>query len=859
MTKTRDLANLIADSKIGPTEIDTSGTYTVGGIVTSGNVDGRDVSVDGAKLDGIEASADVTDAANVTAAGALMDSEVTNLTAVKAINQGLATTDSPAFESYNLNAIAKDISNTAVDIVVYDTAKDSDGGAWRHKTQHTSWYNETLNSSTRGARKEFPSVAVIVAEVAKVTIYDGDDPDMPMWMVFNQPTNSNITHLATNAKTISCISMLNGSLCVGFSDGGWGVSQIGFVTDSQRWLWSNNYYMQVRNTVVERNTTGVYVVIDTIGLNDAIIHDIAMTVLPNSLIDPKTGLPAPTLAVTHDKGATVVKDNHNGTITFIDKTTTADAMSQIAWMGQSIVCVAPLYYGIYKDPFSEESSSYLSNTSDANYYWADDATNPYGGGAFNFPRPLGNTDKLVTAEPKTIITSSTLQTVNSFNGQAGLTIHQLSESDITDNADGIAAYITSSYNTGWQVGDTRIATLSDTDTTNAVATNLVTNGTFTSDTTGWTSSGTSISIDSNRLKVVGWGAHQTLTTVVGKWYRFTVDFIQNSSHRGGLYLGTTNNGAEIFTSGAATSSTTIVKYFKATTTSVFVKVGAWDGGSEIAFYDNIACDLLEADHSYHHKGPLVYGTVTKTAVASGAELVGYSGFSSSNYFQQKIFSNIQDMERRCFMCWVKASKQATGYQYIFALTDNTAYHYGLAIFQGTSGDGGKPYIYDQEHGVVKFDADIATDSWRHVVLTDDETRRRLYVDGYFVGEGGGPYDLNSANKQNMVLRIGNFSQGQNPMNNGSLALFKASNTIPSDEQIKQIYAEEKLLFVENAKATLYGSSDTITGLAYDDVKKEFHAGTSAGRSVFKDLNRISNTTDAIGAVISVSNGLVAEE
>lgn len=33
-----------------------------------GNVDGRDVSVDGAKLDGIEANADVTDGANVGAA-----------------------------------------------------------------------------------------------------------------------------------------------------------------------------------------------------------------------------------------------------------------------------------------------------------------------------------------------------------------------------------------------------------------------------------------------------------------------------------------------------------------------------------------------------------------------------------------------------------------------------------------------------------------------------------------------------------------------------------------------------------------------------------------------------------------------
>lgn len=48
--------------------------------------DGRDVSSDGAKLDGIEAGADVTDTANVTAAGALMDSEVTNLAAVKSFD-----------------------------------------------------------------------------------------------------------------------------------------------------------------------------------------------------------------------------------------------------------------------------------------------------------------------------------------------------------------------------------------------------------------------------------------------------------------------------------------------------------------------------------------------------------------------------------------------------------------------------------------------------------------------------------------------------------------------------------------------------------------------------------------------------
>ena len=45
-----------------------AGIDSNGNITTSGTVDGRDVATDGAKLDGIEASADVTDEANVTAA-----------------------------------------------------------------------------------------------------------------------------------------------------------------------------------------------------------------------------------------------------------------------------------------------------------------------------------------------------------------------------------------------------------------------------------------------------------------------------------------------------------------------------------------------------------------------------------------------------------------------------------------------------------------------------------------------------------------------------------------------------------------------------------------------------------------------
>jgi len=58
---------------------------------------------DHSKLDGIEALADVTDTANVTAAGALMDSELTSEASVKALNQGVATTDSPTFAGVTVN------------------------------------------------------------------------------------------------------------------------------------------------------------------------------------------------------------------------------------------------------------------------------------------------------------------------------------------------------------------------------------------------------------------------------------------------------------------------------------------------------------------------------------------------------------------------------------------------------------------------------------------------------------------------------------------------------------------------------------------------------------------------------------
>ena len=101
------------------TKLPLSGGAMTGPITTNSTFDGRDVSVDGTKLDGIEAGADVTDTANVTAAGALMDSELASIASVKALDQGVATTDSPTFGGLT-------VDGTDTEVLI---TEDSEGSA----------------------------------------------------------------------------------------------------------------------------------------------------------------------------------------------------------------------------------------------------------------------------------------------------------------------------------------------------------------------------------------------------------------------------------------------------------------------------------------------------------------------------------------------------------------------------------------------------------------------------------------------------------------------------------------------------------------------------------------------------------
>ena len=123
-----------------------------------------------------------------------------------------------------LDQIKSRIEKTATCIFIYDTTQDSDGGEWRKECSTQSWFIEAPNTH-RGPRKDFPSLAVIVGTTnpSEITIYDGDDPNLPMFIRFKDDNS-----ILYNDPT--CITAINGCVYVGQLS--YGLARYNFIGDS---------------------------------------------------------------------------------------------------------------------------------------------------------------------------------------------------------------------------------------------------------------------------------------------------------------------------------------------------------------------------------------------------------------------------------------------------------------------------------------------------------------------------------------------------------------------------------------------------------------------------------------------------
>ena len=274
----------------------------------------------------------------------------------------------------------------------------------------------------------------------------------------------------------------------------------------------------------------------------------------------------------------------------------------------------------------------------------------------------------------------------------------------------------------------------------------------------------------------------------------------------------------------------------------------------------------EYDRSVNAKGLSVYGTVTKSVVATGAELVAYSGFGATNYLKQQYNSDLAPgTAAYSVSCWFKTGT-SSGDQYIFDRSGGGSGSRNLLLIMNTGVGGNSANKFQWWHrdgsgnvsDIHVTDKTVTDNNWHQVVALNDGTSYRVYVDGE-VSSVTNSVIRNVGNDNSPPMFVGVRHTGGSTFMTGSMALFRYSLSAPSAEQVKKMYEDEKFLFHENAKATLYGSSDAVTGLAYDDTTNLLHVGTSAGRSEFQGLRRINNTTDAVTTAISASNGLVAEQ
>lgn len=791
--------------------------------------------------------------------------------AVVAKNAAIAAWAASMEPAETLPALSQSLHiGAVVKAIVYDTSKDSDGGAWRKRCADKSWYTETLGgdrwigqhatisaawtaagsttgavyqasatagaqtsdlyytptSSTtvtqvyRGVTREFPAVAGIVAESTRVVIYDLATG--AMWMVFtggasNPIRTSFLSATAANGKAILATNG-NGLPIISFID-----DRIDrYITVGKRF---SGYSIASRNSAVSAES-----VVDSNGIVSNTVNDVAITVLDTAVLDYATGLPVPTIFVGTAGGLSTI--TNAGTVT---NSTSTTSVVKVAADGKRLTAIrSDGTVAVYNDVTT------MAVAPDATY--------------------------TASSTPATLGTAASIGNTRQAASTLGLTL--LKDNPATVAA-GMVAQITTAYSSGWLPGDIRGAFLADTTAETVTASGeLVTNGTFTTDTSGWTASQltgsvATIAVASARLRVTnnaatGRGvAYQTVTTVIGRTYVFSAVGYDGTSGAGnsGVRVGTSIGGYDN-TSGNFTDGVQLNLSFAATATTTYITLNNVVATANLYVeFDNISVKLAEPDRSVKNKGLVINGSLTKTAVASGAGLVAWSGFSvDANGTQVNGLGQVDAtlgalLSSDFSVCFWRNNTSAARSIRLSTAGLNT-YPYSAS---GTQTGVEIELIGDNLMRLANYASGTRTASNTTTPLTPIANKQEFivvtrvgnvfswYRDGVFIQSA-----TFAATATGLGLWIGSGYTGE------TISLFRISATVPSADQIAHIYRTELPLFQASAQCTIAGSSTAVTALAYDDTTELLHVGTSWGRTGFKDLLRVDSEATTTGALTSLS-------
>ena len=687
-----------------------------------------------------------------------------------------------------LDQINSRIEKTATCIFIYDTTQDSDGGEWRKKCSTQSWFTEAPNTH-RGSRKDFPSLAVIVGttNTSEITIYDGDDPNLPMFIRFKDDNS-----LLYNDPT--CITAINGCVYVGQLL--YGLARYNFIGDSigrfRSSSSSRGYKGSDRtiggriNSVHNRNIDVKPFDIGTLQSND--IHEVYSAVVPGAPVDEDTGLARPYIVtISRSAGVNVIKDN-----------------------GINIIGANHGYPASLKGGIIPEQEAFIAHHNGAT------------GGQNIDVISLRDQYRLKGVNPDDYAGLGYMQSNNTYKTRAtgsGQRVEPIHATNGGGNDQG--RY----YGYGHD----------------------------------------SLYNPPGPFKWNSWGSacpnllHKEDSLLMGTSGKGIVRICENHENlQGSLRLWQHHSACSGWMHGDPKG--------------VYLGGAGGSAGTE-------SSSLF--DYSQEENNASVTGTLTYAPVADGADLLAYKGFNGSNFARATETHSFGNSANICMMGWFKTTYTGN-YQYICSAYDSSS---GAAMGIALMNSGGHPYFYDSQSGIQQSTAggDVRDGQWHHICGTRENRSgtvvKTLYVDGKMDIQSSGIQTINmtNTNQLNIGFYSGNGSDFYYPFGNGQtgdnfgLALVKFSGgdstssnnsynaSVPTEAQVRKIFQEERKLFYPNAKCTLYGSSHNVVAQDYDDSTGIYYVGTSAGRSDFRGLVRINNTTTAVTTAIAARRGLVVEQ
>ena len=782
-------------------------------------------------------------------------------------------------EIKNISKMQAVMNQTAETVFVYDTRKDTDGGAWRNKCTDKSWYKEPLNTEIRGSRRKFPAVAILVllpnggsySGTVDFIIYDADQAHCPMWMIskFNNSNGTNGDIHACNG-IIAYSTTSNGQVYFDFL-----LDRIRYHNANHRhstaWIYPSrrdNSYKQWS----ELNRTGF-------GFASSAGYHVYCKVMPDAVDYDGRGLLMPDILFSHDSGMSQLKSD--GTVYTHEYSSFTHRWSKFLSNNYIITAMdnstAGKWINMYPSLTANRTIDYGNNVSNFYvHYNAQDQyrmiiahTIPDENTGINHIEVTDNTDDVFFASNKgmgfaTISTNSPEGTgyarmvhFVTKDFVTGYMMQRLSTAVLCGTQKKYnfnEARIYSSYGSGLRSSNYTVEYSDDNSNwsvafggvmSNNTATGLqqgtkTTNNNITTKHRYWRYVvGSAVASHHPRVSRIQLGEGSPVTT----YHTIHQPVTDNTSDSGNIPSGSNNT----------------------------IKVDTYQLG---ATNDRSAGNNRAYNLSNNRNDS---GQLTVTPVATGADLVGYSGWSTSAYIQQEYNNGAFNLGNGgiTIAFWANCDiNQSEGYIFDHAPSNASGkrfavyYNSGRIYFYTYNGSGATSIItptVDSAANPVGL-ANAMDNIWHQVVITREPSgsnsncAHRIYVNGILRAESSSPNrDVTNSSAR---MTIGIRCSADQAAFTGKIALLRISQDPASKAQVHKMWVREKQLFTENAKCLLSAEdSDRVFRMAYDTSTGSLHAANETGRDEFRGLVRL-NKEGGQGQTnqgISASNGIVAAE